>query len=82
MIKLVFFLCFTAVDNPPVVNLGPDVVLTLPDNSVVLNGNGSTDDYGIVSYKWDVFASGKPVDLSVSFSLFCKLTDMFRPKKL
>ena len=70
--KLFSFPCLTAVDNPPVVNLGTDIVLTLPDNSIVLNGNGSTDDHGIVSYKWNVFASGKHADLSVSFSSFYK----------
>ena len=82
IIKLLSFLYLPAVDNPPVVNLGPDIVLTLPENSIVLNGNGSTDDHGIVSYKWDVFTSGKRADLSVSFSSFCTFATMSRPERM
>ncbi|XP_035659768.1 dyslexia-associated protein KIAA0319-like isoform X1 [Branchiostoma floridae] len=39
-------------DYPPVANAGPNLVIQMPQNSVVLNGSKSTDDKGIVSYEW------------------------------
>ncbi|POI35010.1 hypothetical protein CIB84_001239 [Bambusicola thoracicus] len=41
-----------AVDYPPVANAGPNQVITLPQNSITLYGNQSTDDHSIVSYEW------------------------------
>ncbi|EDV22385.1 uncharacterized protein TRIADDRAFT_28661 [Trichoplax adhaerens] len=41
-----------AMDYKPVALPGPDVLLYLPQNSVVLNGSGSYDDNGIVRYAW------------------------------
>jgi len=43
---------FADIDNPPISRAGPDVVLHWPQNSVVLHGDGSTDDVGIVNYEW------------------------------
>nr|XP_048681425.1 dyslexia-associated protein KIAA0319-like protein homolog isoform X2 [Caretta caretta] len=40
------------VDYPPVANAGPNQVITLPQNSITLYGNQSTDDHSIVSYEW------------------------------
>ncbi|XP_052763495.1 dyslexia-associated protein KIAA0319-like protein [Mya arenaria] len=39
-------------DYPPKANAGSDIVIHLPKNSVILSGNMSTDDKGIVSYEW------------------------------
>ncbi|XP_078665595.1 dyslexia-associated protein KIAA0319-like protein isoform X1 [Branchiostoma floridae x Branchiostoma belcheri] len=39
-------------DYPPVANAGPNLVIQMPQNSVILNGSKSTDDKGIVSYEW------------------------------
>ncbi|XP_067094812.1 dyslexia-associated protein KIAA0319 isoform X1 [Osmerus mordax] len=39
--------------------VGPDRQLTLPVTSIMLDGSGSTDDHGIVSYHWDTI-SGPP----------------------
>lgn len=51
---------------PPVVSAGPDVNITLPQSAVVLDGSGSHDDFGIVSYQWerskDSPAAGRVVD--------------------
>ena len=39
---------------PPVANAGNDQTLILPTNSATLDGTGSTDDKGIVSYQWEL----------------------------
>jgi len=41
-------------ERAPVAKAGDDITIQLPDNSVVLDGSMSTDDYGIVKYKWIV----------------------------
>ena len=42
----------TAVNQPPVANAGPDRVITLPKDSVILVGSGTDPDGTIVSYAW------------------------------
>jgi len=37
---------------PPVANAGPDQIITLPTNSVILSGNGTDADGIVVSYLW------------------------------
>ncbi|XP_060061853.1 dyslexia-associated protein KIAA0319-like protein homolog isoform X2 [Erinaceus europaeus] len=48
-----------AVDYPPVANAGPNQVITLPQNSITLSGNQSTDDHGIYSYEWSLSPTSK-----------------------
>lgn len=63
-------------DYPPVANAGPNQVITLPQNSITLYGNQSTDDHRIVSYEWSLSPSskGKVVEMQVSgFLLRAKL---------
>ncbi|XP_045407851.1 dyslexia-associated protein KIAA0319 homolog isoform X2 [Lemur catta] len=43
-----------AVDDPPVANAGPNRTITLPQNSITLNGNQSSDDHQIVLYQWSL----------------------------
>ena len=31
---------------------GPDVIITLPQHTVTLNGSGSHDGFGIREYQW------------------------------
>ncbi|WKZ60982.1 MAG: PKD domain-containing protein [Cyclobacteriaceae bacterium] len=40
------------VNNPPTANAGADQSITLPTNSIVINGSGSDSDGSIVSYAW------------------------------
>ncbi|XP_072880127.1 dyslexia-associated protein KIAA0319-like isoform X2 [Hemitrygon akajei] len=40
-------------NSPPVAIVGPDKELISPVESTTLNGEGSTDDQGIVSYHWE-----------------------------
>ncbi|XP_057555304.1 dyslexia-associated protein KIAA0319 homolog isoform X2 [Hippopotamus amphibius kiboko] len=44
----------SAVDHPPVANAGPNQTITLPQNSIILNGNQSSDDHQIVLYEWSL----------------------------
>ncbi|XP_032103510.1 dyslexia-associated protein KIAA0319 homolog isoform X3 [Sapajus apella] len=44
----------SAVDFPPVANAGPNHTITLPQNSITLNGNQSSDDHQIVLYEWSL----------------------------
>ncbi|XP_076083032.1 dyslexia-associated protein KIAA0319-like protein isoform X7 [Mytilus galloprovincialis] len=46
-------------DYPPKANAGSDVIIHLPQNSVILNGNLSTDDKGISEYEWIKAADDK-----------------------
>ncbi|KAG8451427.1 hypothetical protein GDO86_003584 [Hymenochirus boettgeri] len=48
-----------AVDYLPQANAGANQVITLPKNSIVLFGNLSTDDHGIVSYEWSLSPNSK-----------------------
>ncbi len=34
------------------VSVGEDLNITLPQSAVVIDGTGSHDDFGIVSYQW------------------------------
>lgn len=51
------------IDNPPKALIKESVVLVnLPNDTVTLHANSSSDDHGIVSYQWTK-KSGKPVDV-------------------
>lgn len=54
-------------DYPPEANAGQDAIIYLPVNSIILNGNMSTDDRGIVSWEWTKSPSdqNKAVDMQV-----------------
>lgn len=53
-------------DYPPKANAGNDVVIHLPNNSVVLNGNKSTDDKGSLKYQWSKSSDSPPCDMTGS----------------
>ena len=48
----------TETDYPPTANAGPDKIIKLPQNSVVLYGNLSTDDHGITGWEWSKESGG------------------------
>ena len=55
-------------DYPPKANAGSNVIISLPQKSVTLYGNASTDDKAIVSYEWIKKSDDKlTVDMTVSF---------------
>lgn len=51
------------VNVPPVANAGPDLSITLPTNSVVINGSGTDADGTIATYSW-IKQSGPTATLS------------------
>ena len=57
-----------AVDYPPNANAGDDVLITLPENSVNLYANASSDDKGIASYEWKPKTEGFSADVEVRLS--------------
>ena len=59
-----------AVDYPPNANAGDDVLITLPENSVNLYANASSDDKGIASYEWKPKTEGFSADVEVSMLSF------------
>nr|XP_008106997.1 PREDICTED: dyslexia-associated protein KIAA0319 homolog isoform X1 [Anolis carolinensis] len=46
-------------DFPPVANAGPNQEISLPQNTITLNGNQSKDDHGIVGYEWSLSPKSK-----------------------
>lgn len=58
-ICIVFFVLDSETDYPPKADAGSDVVIHLPQDSVILYGNSSTDDKGIKSYEWIKSADDK-----------------------
>src|SRR5687768_2476532 len=56
-------------NQPPIANAGPDQTIVLPTDSIVLNGNSSSDPNGIItSYKWTNISGPAPSVISNSVS--------------
>ncbi|XP_034982306.2 dyslexia-associated protein KIAA0319 homolog [Zootoca vivipara] len=66
------------VDFPPVANAGPNQEISLPRNSITVNGNQSSDDYEIVSYEWSLSpkSRGKVVAMQGVRSPYLQLSSM------
>src|SRR5205085_9024059 len=45
-------------NQSPIANAGPDQTITLPVNSVTLNGSGADSDGTIASYQWTQISGG------------------------
>ena len=63
-----FIKIFLEIDHKPVANAGVGGIIQLPDDSVVLNGNQSVDDWGIQSYQWSIVPGSPVVDMEVTIS--------------
>jgi parallel beta-helix repeat protein len=61
---------------PPVANAGPDITLTLPDNTVTLVGTGFDSDGTIVGYEWKS-QSGSIIGTSASVTLAFNLPGQY-----
>jgi hypothetical protein len=63
-------------NQPPVAIAGPDQTISLPVNSVLLDGRLSTDDGVINEYKWSVISSTATYILADSTSATCSLSGL------
>ncbi|XP_048730594.2 dyslexia-associated protein KIAA0319-like protein isoform X2 [Ostrea edulis] len=64
-------------DYPPKANAGSDKMIHLPQDSVILYGNSSTDDKGIKSYEWIKSADDKlAADMTGTTSPFLHLSKL------
>lgn len=65
-------------DYPPSANAGRDVIIYLPQNTVTLNGNLSTDDRGIASWEWTKGPSdeNKAVDMQNTRTPYLQLSNL------
>lgn len=62
-----YFLCYAELDYPPKANAGSDIAIFLPQKSVILCGNSSTDDKGISSYEWIKSSDTLTADMTVVY---------------
>jgi lysophospholipase L1-like esterase len=51
-------------NQPPVANAGADISITLPSNSITLNGSGTDADGNIASYQWNKISGPTPYSIS------------------
>lgn len=65
-------------DYPPSANAGSDKVIYLPQNTLTLNGNLSTDDRGIESWEWTKSPSdeNKAVDMQYTRTPYLHLSNL------
>ena len=72
-----------AENKPPIAQAGADKVITLPVDTITLNGSASTDDNVIVLYKWEKISGGSavisaPNSISTNVSSLSQGTYIFR----
>jgi dienelactone hydrolase len=56
------------VNQPPVANAGADQTITLPQNSITLNGSGTDVDGTVVSYQWSQISGPSQVTIALPLS--------------
>ena len=66
----------TAANIPPVANAGSDQTITLPTNTVLLNGNGADADGTVVGYVWRKIAGPTSYTIVDSSSAVTSVTGL------
>ncbi|XP_012263450.2 dyslexia-associated protein KIAA0319-like protein [Athalia rosae] len=66
------------IDYPPSANAGQDIIIHLPQNTITLNGNLSTDDRGIVSWEWtkSPINQNKVADMQYTRTQYLELSNL------
>jgi hypothetical protein len=68
---------YPPLNSPPVAHAGPDQSITLPVNSVVLNGTGSSDPDGVITgFTWSKIAGPAAGSISNPFSASTAVTGL------
>lgn len=75
-LKNIYFLCTAPPNEPPVANAGRDVTMQLPENSVTLDGRGSTDDTRVVAYQWSQVSGPTNIDVGNEESSLLDLSNL------
>ncbi|KAG7209539.1 hypothetical protein KM043_015619 [Ampulex compressa] len=65
-------------DYPPDADAGQSIIIYLPQNTLTLNGNSSTDDRGIASWEWTKSPSdqNKAVDMQNTRTPYLQLSNL------
>jgi hypothetical protein len=64
-------------NHPPIANAGPDMTITLPTNTVMLNGSGSTDvDNNITNYLWTKISGPSSFSISNANTIQTQVTSL------
>ncbi|XP_012278957.1 dyslexia-associated protein KIAA0319-like protein [Orussus abietinus] len=66
------------IDYPPSANAGQNIIIYLPQNTITLNGNLSTDDRGIANWEWTKSPSdqNKAVDMQNTRTPYLQLSNL------
>jgi hypothetical protein len=65
------------VNHPPVANAGPDQTITLPVNTVQINGSGSSDpDNNIASYAWTKISGPASITIATPTIIQSSVSDL------
>ncbi|MBX2898329.1 MAG: tandem-95 repeat protein [Cyclobacteriaceae bacterium] len=64
-----------AANNPPVANAGPNITITLPVNTTVLNGSGTDSDGTVTGYLWEK-VSGPTATLAGTTTAILSLSNL------
>lgn len=66
-----------SINQPPIANAGPDQTITLPTNSVNLDGSGSADpDNNIISYAWTKIAGPSSFNIANANTIQTPVTNL------
>jgi len=65
------------INNPPIANAGPDKTITLPTNTVILNGSGSSDpENNITAFVWTKISGPSSYSISTPNNRETQVTNL------
>ena len=64
-----FLLFCAAINQPPIANAGPDIIVVLPNRAAQIDGSKSKDDQWITSYQWERDAKSPAAGVCVHYAV-------------